>query len=119
MIAQTGPPLTGPEDGDRFRQALTPASRQVLEEGTMTQPAPSGPLAQSFAEHLRAFHAGLPLEEQQLLEKLLSLAEAAAQEGADTEGFMDAASKDAAFTGGLVGRTDVSLLANQVLRLRR
>jgi len=24
----------------------------------MTQPAPSGPLAQSFAEHLRAFHAG-------------------------------------------------------------
>ena len=44
------------------------------------------PAAASFAEHVRAFHAGLPAEEQKLLEQVFALAEMVAQ-SADTEGY--------------------------------
>ena len=50
-----------------------------------TQPELS-PVAASFAEHVRALHAGLPAEEQKLLEQVFALAEVVAQ-SADTEGY--------------------------------
>src|SRR5579859_2897320 len=45
------------------------------------------PVAKSFAAHVRAFHAGLPVEEQQLLEQLFALAGAAVSAGGDVEGY--------------------------------
>jgi hypothetical protein len=52
-----------------------------------TNPSQPDGLAQSFADHLRAFHAGLPPEEQQLLETIVALADAATQQGVDTQAF--------------------------------
>jgi hypothetical protein len=49
-----------------------------------------GPVETSFAEHMRAFHRGLPAEEQVLLEELMALAaqgQAAASAG-DVEGYV-------------------------------
>jgi len=43
----------------------------------------------SFAEHVRAFHAGLPREEQQLLEQMFALAQAS---DADTSGYWNGSS---------------------------
>src|SRR5262249_24619371 len=100
--------LSDPTDG---RDDPSLKSRQLVELGIGARPR-SG-------RRLLAFHAGLPLKEQQLLEKLLILAEAATQDAADTEGFLDAGSREAGFPGGVVDRPDVSFRANQVLHLRR
>lgn len=43
------------------------------------------PAAASFAAHMCAFHAGLPAEEQVLLERIFALAEAAADSKAQAE----------------------------------
>ena len=47
-----------------------------MAEQSGTQVSPTGA---AFAEHLRAFHAGLPVDEKPLMEQLLALAEAATQ----------------------------------------
>lgn len=47
-----------------------------MTEQSGTRVSPTGA---AFAEHLRAFHAGLPAEEKPLMEQLLALAEAATQ----------------------------------------
>lgn len=54
----------------------------------MTEQSQSQPdaAAASFAAHVRAFHAGLPAEEQALLEQVFVLAEMAASQGSDTSG---------------------------------
>lgn len=44
-------------------------------------------VAASFGEHLRAFHLGLPPDERALLEQVVALAEAAAQER-DSAGYV-------------------------------
>jgi len=56
----------------------------------MTQPshATLSATGQSFVEHLAAFYAGLPVEEQILLEKFLALAEPVTEPPAETAGFM-------------------------------
>jgi hypothetical protein len=41
----------------------------------------------SFAAHIEAFHAGLPEDEQQLLEELFALAQAALPQQPDVQGF--------------------------------
>lgn len=51
-----------------------------------TQPALSG-AAQSFSEHVRAFHRGLPPEEQALLEQVFTLAQTAQSEQGDVQGY--------------------------------
>lgn len=43
-------------------------------------------VTQSFADRIRVFHAGLPAEEQALLEEMVALAELAAARDADTKG---------------------------------
>ena len=54
----------------------------------MSEQTPRDPqaLAASFGEHLRTFHDSLPPDEQALLEQVVALAEAAAQER-DTAGY--------------------------------
>jgi hypothetical protein len=47
-----------------------------MTEQSGTRVSPTGA---AFAEHLRAFHGGLPAEEKPLMEQLLALAEAATQ----------------------------------------
>ncbi|MHB8574718.1 MAG: hypothetical protein ACYDCQ_05240 [Dehalococcoidia bacterium] len=47
----------------------------------------ASPIARSFAEHVRSFHAGLPQDEQKLLEKVFAMAEAAAASGDDVQGY--------------------------------
>ena len=54
----------------------------------MSEQRPQDPqaVAASFGEHLRTFHDSLPPDEQALLEQVVALAEAAAQER-DTAGY--------------------------------
>jgi hypothetical protein len=51
-----------------------------------TQPEPGSAQA-SFAAHVQAFHAGLPAEEQALLEQVFALAQSATPEQGDVQGF--------------------------------
>jgi hypothetical protein len=72
---------------------------------------PSDDLARigaSFAAHVRAFHAGLPAEEQVLLEQIFALADAGSR-GEDTGGF-GAVNALAAYTGGQGPASFVGLL---------
>ena len=54
---------------------------------TVSETSP-GPVARSFAEHIRNFHASLPADEQKLLEKVFALAEQATSQGAEVQGFV-------------------------------
>jgi len=78
----------------------------------MTQPSHDTLTAagRSFAEHLAAFHAGLPAEQQALLEQLVALAERATDSSAETEGFM---------LGGLAGPPPGSAAAQDLRLLLR
>jgi hypothetical protein len=53
----------------------------------MGQQARPEPVAQSFADHVRAFHASLPGEEQALLEQVFALAGQAAERRDDAQGY--------------------------------
>jgi hypothetical protein len=54
----------------------------------MTQHPKPEPVAQFFADHVRAFHTGLPAAEQALLEQVFALAEQASSRPDDTEGYL-------------------------------
>lgn len=43
--------------------------------------------ATSFAQHVRAFHRSLPIEEQRMLEEVFALAEMVASQGQDVSGY--------------------------------
>ena len=61
------------------------------------QPQPAADtVAAAFVAHLQAFHAGLPAEEQALLEQVFQLAQQAAGPGEDTRGHGVPLSSDAA-----------------------
>lgn len=49
-------------------------------------PSAADTVAAAFVAHLQAFHAGLPAEEQALLEQVFQLAQQAAGPGEDTSG---------------------------------
>ena len=74
---------------DFDRQVAERQSLQTNEgEATMTQDSRTERTAQSFADHMRSFHDSLPADEQALLEQVFTLAERAAGQPDDTEGYL-------------------------------